>query len=147
MSTSMVLCSEVRQMALSSRVNVELDATSSLEQKNAFGYQPTSETGTRVYCPVQRSLRWSGCINSAWETDERKHSEGTNHTLLQRLRHQRDKEMKSLWAGWETPSGAEASAQRLTVSEMSDRKWTTCLFEIDHDDEVKMRPLLAAGQI
>ena len=33
-------------MALSSRVNVELDATSSLKQKNAFECQPTSETGT-----------------------------------------------------------------------------------------------------
>lgn len=32
-STSMVLCSEVRQMALSSRVKVELDAMSSLQQK------------------------------------------------------------------------------------------------------------------
>lgn len=35
MSTSMVLCSEVRQMALSSRVKVELDATSSLKQTQA----------------------------------------------------------------------------------------------------------------
>lgn len=123
MSTSMVLCSEVRQMALSSRVNVELDATSSLKQKNAFEYQSTSETGTRVYCPVQRSLRWSGCINSAWETDERKHSEGTNHTLLQRLRHQRDRDEKSVsrmrnpvwWGGL----GSEAHSLRNVRQEMN----------------------------
>lgn len=38
MSTSMVLCSEVRQIALSSSVKVELDAMSSLKQKSIFFY-------------------------------------------------------------------------------------------------------------
>lgn len=33
MSASTVLCSDVRQIALSSRVNVELDATSSLKRR------------------------------------------------------------------------------------------------------------------
>lgn len=36
MFMSMVLCSEVRQIALSSSVNVELDATSALKQDKTF---------------------------------------------------------------------------------------------------------------
>lgn len=36
MSTSTVLCSDVRQIALSSRVNVELDTTSSLKCRNVI---------------------------------------------------------------------------------------------------------------